>query len=322
MPRIYCVRALSGQHTDKFIKGGYAAIGWLFTDLSAVANREELYPLYRHQFPHHTSNLVVGQQVGQIARFLFDIQSGDYVVTPAANSELLHYGTVEPDPYYLNNSTDDCEFVQRKKVRWAPQPIRRSNLSVPLQSTLKSSLTVFEISQATEFFEAINQPELAPPTAVAQTQSHDETILKRLVELDFTEFELLVTELLTAVGFEAQHTGQPHDGGVDIRGELTIANLAKITLIVQVKRHQNLNQRISANVLKALRASIPTGAQGAFVTTCNFQPAALEAATELGFPRIGTVNGRQLVDLLIEHWSALPQELKDRLQLKPSLILA
>jgi len=163
---------------------------------------------------------------------------------------------------------------------------------------------------------------LAPPTAVVQTQTHDETILKRLVELDFTEFELLITELLTAIGFEAQHTGQPYDGGVDIRGELTIANLAKITLIVQVKRHQNLNQKISANVLKALRANIPTDAQGAFVTTCNFGTAALEAATEPSFPRIGTVNGRQLVDLLIEHWSALPQELKDRLQLKPSLILA
>ncbi|GAA4408272.1 hypothetical protein GCM10023187_29900 [Nibrella viscosa] len=322
MPKIYCLRANSGQYTNHFINGGYAAIGWLTTDLSAITSREELYPLYRKENPEDISNLVVGQQVGQIARFLFDIQPGDYIITPAANSELLHYGTIEPKPYYLGDASDGCPFVQRKKVQWAPQPIRRSTLSVPLQSTLKSSLAVFEVSQATEFFEAINKPQLAPPAAVAQTQSHDEAILKRLVELDFTEFELLVTELLTAIGFEAQHTGKPHDGGVDIRGELNIANLAKITLVVQVKRHQNLEDRIKANVLKALRASIPTGAQGAFVTTCNFHPAALEAATEPGFPRIGTVNGRQLVDLLIEHWASLPQELKDKLQLKPSLVLA
>jgi restriction system protein len=190
-----------------------------------------------------------------------------------------------------------------------------------MQNTLGSSLTVFQISDDTKFFEAINRLDLALPVVFQQTHDHTQQVLKRLLALDPTEFELLIMHLLTAIGFEAQHTGQPHDGGVDVRGLLNVANLARIQLIVQVKRYQ-LNARISARDVKALRSSIPAGAQGAFVTTANFQPAALDMATEAGYPRIGTVNGRQLVDLLTEHWTAIPDDFKERLQLKLGLILA
>jgi hypothetical protein len=36
--------------------------------------------------------------------------------------------------------------------------------------------------------------------------------------------------------------------------------------------------------------------------------------------RIGLVNGYQLVDLLVEHWSDIPEEFKNRLGLKPGLV--
>ena len=39
-----------------------------------------------------------------------------------------------------------------------------------------------------------------------------------------------------------------------------------------------------------------------------------------GFPRIGLINGRQLVDLLVEHWGDIPPEFQERLGLKPGLV--
>lgn len=45
-----------------------------------------------------------------------------------------------------------------------------------------------------------------------------------------------------------------------------------------------------------------------------------EVALEPGFPRIGLINGRQLVDLLIEHWGNIPPEFRERLGLKPGLV--
>ena len=58
-------------------------------DLSKVRTRDDLYPLYKAAHPEDTSSIVVGQQVGQIARFLFEIKAGDYIITPAADTELL-----------------------------------------------------------------------------------------------------------------------------------------------------------------------------------------------------------------------------------------
>jgi restriction system protein len=43
-------------------------------------------------------------------------------------------------------------------------------------------------------------------------------------------------------------------------------------------------------------------------------------ALEPGFPRIGLINGRQLVDLLIEHWDDIPSEFSERLGLKRGLV--
>lgn len=140
--------------------------------------------------------------------------------------------------------------------------------------------------------------------------------------MDATEFEILIQHLLTALGFEgAEHTGKTGDGGVDARGELNISNLAKMKIFVQAKRYK-LGQKINANVVKALRQSIPFGGQGAFITTCDYHKKALEIAIEPGFPRIGLVNGRQLVDLLAEHWEDIPEDFKDKLGLKVGLVLA
>ena len=72
--------------------------------------------------------------------------------------------------------------------------------------------------------------------------------------------------------------------------------------------------------LHAHVGSIPFGGQGAFITTADYQGAAADVALEAGFPRIGLINGRQLVDLLIEHWSDIPPEFRERLGLKPGLV--
>lgn len=101
---------------------------------------------------------MVGQQVGQISRFLLEIQPGDYVLTPSDDTDWLYYGTVQADPsYFYADGTDGCPYRHRRSVKWAPEKLKRGNFSVPLQNTLRSSLTVFAISQRDEFLSAIGQ---------------------------------------------------------------------------------------------------------------------------------------------------------------------
>lgn len=318
---LFCVRAEYGTYTQQFLDGGFVGIGWLLkTDLSKITSRDELYPLYKSDYPQDTSNVVIGQQVGQIARFLLEIKAGDYVITPSPNTEYIYYGVVQEDAYYFADTLDGCPYTHRKKVKWHKEPIQRSQFSVPFQNTIRSSLTVFYISHKKNFFTTIGKPNLVPETDQRIEYDYYTSILNRILELDDQEFEILITHILNALGFEgSEHRGRVGDGGVDATGELNVANMAKIKIFVQAKRYK-LGSRISANVVKSLRANIPSGGQGAFITTAGFQKKAKDIAIEQGFPRIGLIDGEQLVDILAEHWNDIPQEFRDKLNLKTGLI--
>lgn len=320
---LYCIRADFGSYTKQFLEGNYVAIGWLpSNDLSGITSREELYPLYKAEYPQDKSNVVIGQQVGQIARFLLELKAGDYVITPAPNTDFIHYGVVEENAYFFGDKKDGCPYRHRKKIKWYKTPIQRSQFSVPFQNTIRSSLTVFKISHKSNFFETIGKPEFISKQESLIEYNYYTTVLNRILELDDKEFEILITHLLTALGFEGtEHTGRVGDGGVDAKGELNVAGMAKIKLYVQAKRYR-LGSKISSGAVKSFRASITSDAQGAFITTADYQKAAQEVAVETGFPRIGLINGEQLVDILVEHWDDIPSEFKDKLGLKRGLVVS
>lgn len=318
-PTVWCVRAEYGTYAKAFVDGGYCAIGWFDEDLAADASREEIAARYRRAFPTE-SNIVVGQQTGQIARFLLDIAIGDVVITPSANTEMLHCGRVIGG-YEFRPDDPRCPYRHRRRVNWFSKPLLRSSFSVPLQNSLRSSLTVFGLSQADEVLVAAGLMRELPQKSAAIYDPYA-AVLERVLLLHDKEFEILVGHLLTALGFEGSEVvGKTGDGGVDATGELNVANLAKVKVFVQAKRHK-AGSRIKASTVRQLRQAIPLGCQGAFITTADFQKRALEVALEPGFPRIGLVNGRQLVDLLVEHWDDIPEEFRDQLALKRGLVLA
>lgn len=323
MTSAWCVRANYGTYTQQFRAQGCVAIGWMeSTDLSGVQSRDDLYPLYKKAHPKDVSPVVIGQQVGQIGRFLLEMQPGDLVITPDANTDLLWHGIVAPDPSYSFVSGDSAlPYAHRRKVHWAKEAVLRGSLSVPLQNTMRSSLTVFGISPSEEILRHCGLGAAVPTTPAAAFHPY-RAVLEHVLQLDDKEFEILVGHLLTALGFEGSEvTGKSGDGGVDATGELNVANLVKVKLFVQAKRYA-LGKRIEAKVVKDLRSNIPAGGQGGFITTADFQAKAHAVALEAGFPRIGLINGNQLVDLLIEHWAAIPSEFQQRLGLKAGLVPA
>lgn len=316
-PSVWCVRANYGQYADRFVAGGYAAIGWGLPDLSSATSRQEIDRLYRATYPDETSAAVIGQQVGQIARFRLEIRPEDIVITPGRDTDLLFWGDVQENPYFFA-PIDDCPFRHRLKVRWAAEPVRRSTLSVPLQSSLRSALSVFAVAPPDELLRAIGRLASMARPAVPDPQH---VVIDRLLLLDAREFELLVGHLLSAIGFEDMEvTGKPGDGGVDATGELNVSNLARIRLFVQAKRYKP-GTTVSARTVRDLRAAIPRDGQGAFVTTATFDRGAREIAEDPMFPRIGLIDGRQLVDLLVAHWDRIPEEFRTKLGLRPGLVL-
>ena len=160
MTNVWCVRAEFGEHTDEFVAGGYAGMGWIRKeDLSNVKDKEELRRLYKEAYPQDADPRV-NTNVGQIYRFIVAMKPGDYVLTPTINGALLRYGRLTYDPYYESQLTDGCPFPHRRKVQWAQLPLNRGDLSADFQKTLKyCQLTVFGIKHREEFLGIFILPE-------------------------------------------------------------------------------------------------------------------------------------------------------------------
>lgn len=321
--KVWCVRADFGRYAELFREGGYASLDYSIEEPMEVGSpREKFIELYKKYNPKDTSNVAIGQQSGQLFRFMSEIRPDDYIVTPSSDIDTLFYGVVLDEPYFFDSQpADGCPYRHRRPVRWFKETVSRNSFSVPFQQTIRSSLTIFNISQASEFLSIINaegfKSEKEPPAFNLY-----ESVLERVLLLDDKEFEILAKDLLSAVGFEATEvTGGVGDGGVDATGILNVFNIAEIKIHVQAKRYKR-GSRINKSTVKQLRSSIPAGALGAFITTADFQKNAYEAATEDGFPRIGLVNGEQLVHLLIEHWDNISEEFREKLGLKRGLVLA
>ncbi len=87
------------------------------------------------------------------------------------------------------------------------------------------------------------------------------------------------------------------DGGIDAQGNL-IAGLFRIPVGVQVKRHRNNVHR--SDIDRFIGALSGHFLQGVFMTTSDYAPGARQkAATSM--PRILTLNGDQIVSVMIEH---------------------
>lgn len=96
----------------------------------------------------------------------------------------------------------------------------------------------------------------------------------QLTRLTWREFEVLVTELLQAQGFQAELGPGSGDGGVDIR-LMQRDPIGDVLTLVQVKKYRE-DRRIDLQAVQALYgAEMAYGAQQSmFITTSDYQPVA------------------------------------------------
>lgn len=128
---------------------------------------------------------------------------------------------------------------------------------------------------------------------------------QQLLAMSARSFEFFAGEFLVYVGLETVSvTRYIGDGGIDALGDL-IAGQFRIPIGIQVKRHRNNVGR--PDIDKFIGALSGRFSEGMFLTTANYTPAALNKAAA-SIPRVLTLNGDQVVSVMIEH----------RLGLKPS----
>ncbi len=328
-PNVYVLRADFGRYTDTFKNENYIGIGWFQNEPATLdmTSKEALKEEYKKVYPADPP-MRMNQNVGQIYRFVNEMKEGDVVISPFNTNELL-VGKVTSKLYHKTDKTSP--YPWRKTVEWFPNLIDRHSLSVPLQSTLKSSLTCFRVIMCEEILSQIGllstQPVPQGEEITFTPKSNYELIKRRFLELDPTEFELLVAYVLRSLGFEAsQQTGKVGDGGIDYEGVLDIFGVASINLQVQVKRYQK--GVIGESDIRSFRGALKKDYQGCFITLSSFNKKAIDSAQDKQRETIQLIDGIRFTEIFIEQYEKIIEslnnddcdELAQKLKFKKSLI--
>jgi restriction system protein len=131
---------------------------------------------------------------------------------------------------------------------------------------------------------------------------NDETkarLHERLLGMEPAEFETLIGNLLSAIGFDSVEVTQySGDGGIDVRGTLVVGDVIRTKMAVQVKRWKH---NVHTPVIQQVRGSLGAHEQGLIITTSDFSSGARVEAERPDATPVALMNGNQLVDLLIEN---------------------
>lgn len=123
----------------------HICIGWsVLGDLSDIESREQLSKVYDEKI--EKSSRGKGQDVGQVWRFLHDMNIGDYVIF--AEPSVFHIGQVESDYYYddSENPNQSADYTNNRKVKWLKTNISRSELSDSMHNSLKTAMSVWTLN--------------------------------------------------------------------------------------------------------------------------------------------------------------------------------
>lgn len=324
MKNVFVVRADYGLFTEAFKQNGYVGIGWFDREISPNISKEEIKELYQTLYPNDAF-MRMNQNSGQIYRFINDIKIGDIVMTPYQNGEFL-VGEVTSNLYFQEDNTSN--YGLRKKVNWFPENLDRNSLSIPLQNSLRSSLTCFSIQNSREILENYNLVPLQERIETRATIDVYEIIKEKLLELDAFEFENFVSYLLQRIGFTRTNEvqGGVNDGGIDFEGILDIFGVASVNLQVQVKRYET--NPIKWQTIAQFRGAMKRDFQGCFITLSSFQDKAKHNASDPNKIPITLIDGKKLIDIFIEKYediiNILRQEdndsLADKLKFRKALL--
>jgi restriction system protein len=165
----------------------------------------------------------------------------------------------------------------------------------------------------------VSNKSLAVTVEQAQETSNEEIAL-RLGTMPPYDFQKLVAGLLEAMGYHIAWNAPPgKDGGVDIHAWSDPLGANTPRLWVQVKRQQ---AAVSVEVLRSFFGVVPEGEIGLFVSLGGFTKDAATEARRHPSRRLTLIDFPRFMDLWIEHYPRLKDDVRQKLPLRPVYFLA
>ena len=258
----------------------------------------------------------VGSRVG-----LSEFEAGNYANGSRRFDKILRFATIAPvkagwivkddGRWYVTEEgwqahktlQDPSEFTKRAAEiyrSWKKgKPTKQLGLSEDAEEAVEGS--------------AVIALEAAEEQARAQIEQH----LKRMNPY---EFQFLVADLLTALGYYVSWVAPPgKDDGVDIIAFSDPLGMRPPRVKVQVKRY---DKPVIVSDVSAFMGNLGVDEVGLFVSTGNFTKDAEQKVRTDKQHRVTLIGLDALIKLWVQHYEKLKQEAKLRLPLRPVYFLA
>lgn len=309
-----------GIHTQDdmlFLGGNVIAIGWEdLGDLRKIGNTREAIKVRCEAAYPNWKKRAIANSAGMLYRFVYEAQIGDYVIFPSKSNRQINLGIIEGEYTYEPSAQN---YVQQRRVKWIKH-LPRTAFSQGALYEIGSALTFFAVkSYAEEFMAALDsdfpkhgfapEDESVGATADEIIESTKDFILKELSKhLKGYALEEFIANLLGAMGYRTHLSPQGGDSGIDITA---YKDELPPRILVQVKSQDG---DIRETTIQSLKGAMHEGDYGLFVTLSDFTKKAQNYLENT--PIIKSINGIELVDLILKYYEQLDEKYQRIIPLK------
>jgi len=290
-----------------------------FSDLSRIKTKDELKELYFHVNPI-VKKMKAVHEIGQIWRFLREIQKDDLVALPLKTQSSIAIGKVQGD-YEYKELTANIKHI--RQVKWL-KIIPRSEFDQDILFSLGASMTVCQISKndAENRIKKLlgkgtgKKPLNNGSDEVIDIEEYARDQIVKFIGRKFKGHDLirLVEEILRMQGYVTEKSSPGPDGGVDVLAAGGILGFYTPRICVQVK---SSSYQIDVKVLRELHGvmSKVRANQGLLISLGGFTNKTIQEARDT-FSSIRLWDAGNLVNAIFKHYERFSDELKAELPLK------
>lgn len=311
-----------GEQEQGALEYSVATIGWKdLPDLSKIKSREELAEIYAKVYPDR-KKMKAAIQVGQIWRFIHEIQKGDLVALPLKTQSAIVIGIVEGD-YEYKELTNNIKHIRR--VKWL-KTIPRSSFDQDILYSLGAFMTVCQIErndaenrvkkilEKGEITEVSVKTEIVEEIIDIEEYAKDQIVKHIGVKFKGHNLARLVDAILRAQGYITKQSPPGPDGGVDILAAAGPLGFDRPRVCVQVK---SSSSSVDVKVIRELQGvmSKVRAEHGLLVSWGGFTNQAQQEARDAFFS-IRLWDQGALLEEIFKYYDKFDDELKAELPLK------
>jgi predicted Mrr-cat superfamily restriction endonuclease len=296
----------------EFLLKNIIGLGWpLIGDLSHCNNRNDIKKAILSYY-NYSSAQSLGQAVGNISRFIFEIQINDYVLLP--DGPIIYIGEVT-SLYKYDNSVDSDEegYPHQREISWIydKKAIPRNLLTGRIYDSLKGQQSIFSTYHSDIDDIVVNKKHYFTKQSFSDLKMEYLNRIQRgvLRNVNSNTFENAVCALYSKFfpGLRRLATTSGEKGDTDLLAILP----GEVNVRIQVKHFYFEQGEIQPWVVDQLADSMEVGDHGIIVTSGIISKAAKERAESITDKNITFIDGQEFVEHLFDSIDTMSKDSLD-----------